>query len=101
VDHTGFVVELDANDKPALVVSKWGDGAGVFVHKPQHYKTATARTDYTFHRRPPPATTSDEVTKLEKEYKAAVDAKKDQKALHALAIKLCQARNALRRVVSF
>jgi hypothetical protein len=123
-DHVGYVIELDDKGKPAMVVSQWGDGNGVFVHRPADYKGAGKSKDYEIHRRKPQAET-DTTQKLQKEYDKAVQdqatatgatAKEDEckrkflprdpkdndattaKAIHAKAIELCREKNALTRV---
>jgi hypothetical protein len=99
-DHSGLVVELDANKKPKMVVSKWGKAGGVFAHPPRNFG-ATPTDDWEIHRRPVDAlgvAQSAEVERLKKAYDdEAAKAAPDVKALHAKAIALCQEKNKLKK----
>ena len=92
-DHSGLVVEIGKDGKPARIVSKWGPTGGVFVHPPQTYLKDNNNNDWQVFRR------NDDPEGLDKLRDAYKAAKKkygaSSKEAHLAAMELCQKKNAL------
>ena len=96
IDHTGVVVEVDANGKPAMIESKWGPMGALFVHKPETYAEG-----YQIYRRKAGGLSSaqtDKITELTDAYEKAKKDGVEKKTLHQKAIDLSKQINTLSRV---
>lgn len=94
-DHSGLVVAVDSNNKPTMVVSKFGPTGGLSAHHPDAWYP-----DWEIHcRKNAPATP--EIQNLQQDYAKAMQdlaAKKiTPEQAYRKAADLCQAWNGLTR----